>query len=84
MLVPCARHSAWKDHSCGLERFQVIMHMMFYISQDDIVNEVTAEHISIWPSSLAKYVTTNQMQLDEEMPVDVTIICEFIRFVLMV
>uniref|UniRef100_A0A8C1HSD6 Integrator complex subunit 8 n=1 Tax=Cyprinus carpio carpio TaxID=630221 RepID=A0A8C1HSD6_CYPCA len=25
----------------------------FFISQDDIVNEVTAEHISIWPSSLA-------------------------------
>jgi len=42
--------------------------MMFCISQDDIVNEVTAEHISIWPSSLAKYVTTNEMPLDEGMP----------------
>lgn len=23
--------------------------------QDDIVNEVTAEHLAIWPSTLAKY-----------------------------
>lgn len=26
----------------------------FLLLQDDIVNEVTAEHLSIWPSSLPK------------------------------
>uniref|UniRef100_A0A673HBD1 Integrator complex subunit 8-like n=1 Tax=Sinocyclocheilus rhinocerous TaxID=307959 RepID=A0A673HBD1_9TELE len=37
-----------KSYFCGL-----IDVFFISISQDDIVNEVTAEHISIWPSSLA-------------------------------
>uniref|UniRef100_A0A672MRM9 Integrator complex subunit 8-like n=1 Tax=Sinocyclocheilus grahami TaxID=75366 RepID=A0A672MRM9_SINGR len=45
----CSVSSQHKRSSDG----RVIMYMIFFISQDDIVNEVTAEHISIWPSSLA-------------------------------